>query len=192
MANNVPIVPAKSWLDIAASARSIINDVKPGLLKAPDAFPLIDFIEFRLRDVLNFNFYVEDLPYGVEAQTDPDNRIIVFSPATYEALFKDDGRARFTAAHEIGHAKEHAGYLQSIISHGHKVQKYNRGDIKPYFDPEAQANVFAASLLMPSEALWLLKKQCDGKNMIMIEEMMRIFKVSKSAASNRWKNLLKY
>lgn len=57
----------------------------------------------------------------------------------YEAACSGDGRARFTACHELAH----------YLLHRHVAMPRIRGDEPVYQDAEWQADVFAAALLMP-------------------------------------------
>jgi len=59
----------------------------------------------------------------------------------YEAAWAGDGRARFTAAHELGHLVMHTNIPLA------RAKPEER--IKPFRRSEPQANQFAAELLMP-------------------------------------------
>jgi len=116
-----------------------------------EAIPVSDFLEFNLnRDFLT-TFQVRDIDHTKEAETYPSDstnpiRILV-SPATYNLLGREQPRARFTIAHEIGHSILHF-WLE------------RRALLRDRFC-EHEANSFAASLLMPRE---LIRKLMATKN----------------------------
>lgn len=101
-------------------------------------------------------------------------------------------RQQFTIAHEIGHFVLHQHLLenQNIPP---TFYKSGEGIIIPrtedYISPdyrknEAEANKFAAELLMPRDEFILAANTCDDLN-----ELARNFKVSVGAASIRASNL---
>lgn len=89
------------------------------------------------------------------------NTLVVRS-SVYEGACIDNGRDRFTLAHELGH------YLL------HRNQSYSRSntEYRAYEDPEWQANTFASMLLIP-------RNEIRGMS---VEEIMRRYKVSRQAA----------
>lgn len=96
---------------------------------------------------------------------------IILPESVYEALYMDDGRARFTVAHEIGHLILHPKHRLSLSR--------NVGEVVPAFrDPEKQANRFAAALLMPKRLLVNYRSAT-------VADIMDIFGVSNQAAEIR-------
>lgn len=91
--------------------------------------------------------------------------------SVHRALEAGDGRARFTLAHELGHAVLHDGMTRArrTDSRGSRRHRWE----KPYEDPERQANVFAASLLIDAAV---------ARNLRTPKEIMRRFGVSLKAA----------
>ena len=148
----VPVVKPKSWKEISKDAYQLIRDYRPELLEKLGGFPLADFIEFDLIDYTDFKFSIAELPAGIEAVTDLATKELTLAPSTYEGLHNGIGRCRFTVAHELGHIFEHQ-YLRLSFENGNRALRLNRGLIRPFQDPEAQANVFAAALLMPRTAI---------------------------------------
>ena len=57
----------------------------------------------------------------------------------YNGAVKGNARDRFTLCHEFGH----------WLLHQPESVSFARGDIPKYCDPEWQANVFAAELMIP-------------------------------------------
>lgn len=146
----VPVVPARSWAEIGRIAQLFVQRTYPALLREPGRFPVEDFIEYRMRREWGFNYEIQELPSGIEAAMDPQEKMVILSPGTYDDLTNEIPRARFTGAHEIAHVVLHAKYLQHRILDGGNVLRLKRGNIRPFEDPECQANAFAAALLMPT------------------------------------------
>ncbi|MBQ6686380.1 MAG: ImmA/IrrE family metallo-endopeptidase [Firmicutes bacterium] len=76
-----------------------------------------------------------------EAVTYPQESRIVLREDVYLKAMEGNGRARYTIAHEIGHAIMH---LSDRISFARGIEA-----VPIYMDPEWQADVFAAELLIP-------------------------------------------
>lgn len=101
----------------------------------------------------------------------PQERTIYFNPS--EPLV----RQRFTVAHELGH---------HFLSHGERPRD-STPQFSSYADPiEAQANRFAAELLMPEGSVRLLI--VDHK-ITDISMLARYFNVSEIAMTYRLRNL---
>lgn len=138
-----------------------------------DRAPMARILEFVLPELIpTFELRViETQKLGqAEAITDASRPIITFGAATYTGLCKDQARSRMTAAHELGHLLLHTGQT------GFAFLKKRH----PSFDPERQADIFAAAFLMP---------ECAFRRMKSIREAMRTFGVSKDAATCRARNL---
>lgn len=81
---------------------------------------------------------------GAEALTHQAKPVIYFKDSSYESLVQGDPRARFTAAHELGHAMLHSGaHVKYARQATYKSDEVN---------PEWQADCFAAAFLMPEKA----------------------------------------
>lgn len=133
------------------------------------------------------------LPSGVEALTlysaprgSTEARIIVaLSEKTYEGLERGIPHHRFTFAHELCHATEHAYKVVELAAMPHRQAAMLRGapTHKIYEDSEWQADVFGAALLMPLPGLHLLKQRFGYLSPDIIE---REFRVSSQAALKRF------
>lgn len=91
-------------------------------------------------------------------------------------------RQRFTIAHEIGHFILHNNAVPEEIRYRKDLSQLH--DLGPLNEGEKEANWFAASLLMPREAIdyyWSFLGD--------ISDLANKFRVSTSAASFRLKNL---
>ena len=64
-------VPPTSWKKVGTTADQFINRFYPKLLLNMDEFPVIDFLEFKLKE-LGFEWEVVELPHGLEAEVDFD------------------------------------------------------------------------------------------------------------------------
>ena len=136
----VAIVTKRSRQDIetlAADVRSVLKVLPSDIMSLPHvieiALPQI-FDEFFLRIVPDGEMR------GVEASVAVTRPEMIMSETTYKALCKGEPRARFTAAHELGHLFMHSG------EHVHYAR---RGELADAVNPEWQANAFAAAFLMP-------------------------------------------
>lgn len=112
---------------------------------------------------------------------------VILDNQTYEGCCDDNPRDRFSVSHEIGHALHHQDYLleSSMIP----PALFRRGDLKPYEDPEWQAERYASALLMPADMVCAV---LDGQDMAYAaESLMETFIVSRPAAKKRLENLQK-
>ena len=158
-------VPAKSVADIA----SIVKLTRESL-GYKDTYKL-DIPQILEHDLHNYGvefFPVDDVSMGdSEGEAIPDNGTIMLSDSVYSKLCNEDGRARFTACHEIGHLALHSGVSFSRTTYG---------NIKPFEDSEWQANIFASLFLMPTH---LVGDYIDSPS-----DIVDKFGVSYSAAKN--------
>jgi hypothetical protein len=110
---------------------------------------------------------------------------LVLSAQSYDDLERRNGyRARFSVAHEIGHAKLHAERLIQItrIDHTRRAMLRTTTYDTPLFqDSEWQANNFAAALLMPAPGLECLLLQ----HKLQPSRIQRMYRVSFTSAKRR-------
>ena len=135
--------------------------------------PVLRLIELSLpRLIRNFSYeVVEAGKIGrAEALTYDNRPHIVFDERTYRDLERDDGRARMTAMHEVGHLLLHTNQT----AHAFQAVPDRR------LDPEWQADVFAAAFLMP---------ECAFRQMTSIHQARMAFGVSRDAAWYRARSL---
>lgn len=105
-------------------------------------FPIVEIIESLAIDS-NVDFDYEVVPdselkteYGT---TNTAKNVIVIRQSVYDGAVNGNQRDRFTLCHEFGH----------WLIHQPENISFARGDIPKYCDPEWQANVFAAELMVP-------------------------------------------
>ncbi|WP_414632974.1 ImmA/IrrE family metallo-endopeptidase [Brevundimonas sp. UBA7534] len=99
---------------------------------------------------------------------------IVLPQTVYHSAWEDDGRARFTAAHEIGHWALHSTCA---------LTRAHADTLKPFQNSEWQANLFAAEILMPVKFVY-----ADDT----AQDLCTRFRVSLQAAELRLRNLAKW
>ena len=171
VAEMVPLVPARSSNQIKAIAGTALKKLFPDLRSLLQPRSLARLFDSGDLSKIGFSYGVEDLPRQEEAHTDFEENIIILSPKTYDDLQKGMHRARFTLAHEIGHAVLHTSSIRTacLLSASRKssdtmpnsadIPKFRRGKFPAYMDPEWQANKFASAFLMPEDLLnWLAIK----------------------------------
>ncbi len=148
-----------------------------------DAEKLLD------RDLWEYTGYqlnlVDELPDGVEAQTCPQTKRVIFTLDTFNSLAQGNKRARFTVAHEAAHVLLHGEQLQNGLIQMNRAQE----KIPVYQQPEWQANTGAGALLMPSERLKLLFQTVPKQDLV--AQITQIFEVSRKAAEVRLKQIKK-
>lgn len=134
-------------------------------LEGLSCFPIAHFLEYLFPDhyqvvsKLNMGHYEGLMVTGQD--------IIAIREDVYDGAVAGDGRSRFTLAHEIGHFLMHR-----TDSHPRMVNPKN---LKPYENPEWQADNFASELLMPVNLV---------KGLLM-DEIVKQCMVTPSAASVR-------
>ncbi len=168
MSNSDFVVPPRSWDSIGQLTDTIRANFS---LTSVAKFPIIDFIEkvldqrFELLTFCVGEYWAMD---GAEGHVDPVAKILTLREDVYLAACQGEGRARFTAAHELGHFVMHSGP---------KLQRAPSGMTVPRFQlSEPQADQFAAELLMPR----MMMRSTDTE-----ADVMSRHGVSKSAAANR-------
>jgi Zn-dependent peptidase ImmA (M78 family) len=133
--------------------------------------PLLEHVLYEVIPDYDFRVREDRLMGCLEGLTDEREPVIYLKESVYRALERSDGRARMTAAHELGHLLMHCGMpTYRAFSAGYD----------PLYDPERQANVFAAAFLMPAEAFGRCRTA---------REAMKKFGVSRDAATCRARNL---
>lgn len=144
---------------------------KLGMERTP-YFPIVPFIELVLcKSDPTFSFeVVEDEELcGVQAEYIPHLNTIRVKNSVYEGAINDNWWARATLAHELGHYYYHD-------EHSVRYAKLDPGQrIPPDYDPERQANIFAAELLAP---IHLIKN-------LTAAQISRLFGVSRTIANRQ-------
>ena len=123
-------------------------------------FPILSFLENVLPQIdPSFSLEVlddSDLP-GVYAEYIPSINVIRVKNSVYDAAVSGHWLARSTLAHELGHYYYHD-------EHSVRYAKFDYLEkLPPDFDPERQANIFAAELLAPINLIGGMSKEQIGK-----------------------------
>lgn len=134
-------VPPRKWAEIADLSDQIRRSFD---LSDEPEFPIMELLEevlYQKLDMVELRVSsVRDMGAS-EGHTCPKGSFIELREDVYEDAWRGDGRARFTAAHELGHLVLHTQVPLARAADGEVVP--------PYRCSEAQANRFAAELLMP-------------------------------------------
>lgn len=110
-------------------------------------------------------YIVPDWELDAHARTYPNDHIIKIRETVYEGARSGSGRDRFTIMHEIFHYLKHDSSDISLAR--------NPENIKPFENPEWQADVFAGAFLMPRYLIENMTK----------EEIVKKCGVSEAAAT---------
>lgn len=133
------VVPPMSTIALRAFAEKVRSAFVRG---DQIEFPIMDVIEFRLGMIFD-GFYID--VRDMESMGEDEGRVIGGTLAialredVYEAAWENDGRARFTASHELGHFLMHRTITMA---------RTREDDDKIFCDAEWQADTFAGTLLM--------------------------------------------
>lgn len=185
MSQLVPVVAPMSRAEIEQHATIIIRRFDPRLLRTPGHFPVLRLFD-ALSDEYELDPGVEELSDGVEGMTFPDGRVLL-SEETYRGAHAGLGRPRFTVPHECYHGIKHREQIRRALSDTGELVVYRRQIVKPYRDPEWQANAFSGALLMPAPMVRLL---AEGEHrLVLSRRMAEEFGVSLQAAEVRLKVL---
>ncbi|WP_277287666.1 ImmA/IrrE family metallo-endopeptidase [Veillonella montpellierensis] len=146
---------------IARNVREILGYETDGRID------IVRLLEHRLGRIgLEYEIKLASEMGSKHGETYLDQDKILIREDVYNNACKGSGRDRLTIAHEIGHFILHRA---SDISLARDTDE----EVKPFEDPEWQANAFAGELLAPYEFV-------KGKNVF---DVSKIYGVSEKAAS---------
>jgi Zn-dependent peptidase ImmA (M78 family) len=135
------VVPSKSWFQI----RQLTDFLRSRLGQAENPrFPIMEMMERVLDQRLGLFLLLVQARAEMgtaEGLTAPDGTSIRLREDVYEKAWSGEGRARFTAAHELGHWAMHTNVPFARVD--------SKATPPGYMSGEPQANQFAAELLMP-------------------------------------------
>jgi hypothetical protein len=187
MSQFVPVVAPISRAEIAEEAKLVIARFRPRLLIRPGRFPVLKLFDALGDPPYNLESGVEELSSGVEGMVYPDGRVLV-NEETYRGADNEIGRPRFTVSHECYHGMKHSKQIRRALTDVGELVVCRRQNIKPFLDPEWQANEFAGALLMPEQMVRLLAGK--ERRVLLAATMAEAFGVSTQAAEVRL-NILK-
>jgi len=161
------------------------EDVRRAAIDAgvPAEFPfdVESTVEFLLEFDLNLG---ADLPKGILGLTNFDRRLVSVSGS-----ITNDGRRRFTVAHEIGHIVLHRSILEAGLVQPSMFISESAAAAQDD-SMEWQANFFAAALLMPREAVAArFGRDARAGRLVAPERVADAFGVSREAATIRLQEL---
>lgn len=146
---------------------------------------------------INFKSLGKSVPFDASTSQGVDGGLeIGIRRDVWRLIEKGDGRARFTLAHELGHAALHKDEVFNggvVYRDGTSMASERlRPGMKIYESPEWQANTFASAFLMPTRAVehWLSLKRMEREESISLAEFSAKFDVSYEAARIRVERLL--
>lgn len=135
-------VPKKSWADVRELAQGMRNAFN---LEDVANIPIMDLVESVMADKLGLfelDIVSADEMGPNEGETCQSGKLIRLREDVYIDACNNEARARFTVAHELGHWHMHTG---DVV-----LARSEPGEHVPgYMASEAQANQYAAELLMP-------------------------------------------
>lgn len=170
----VPPMSVSAVRDTADGLRSVLS------LDNDPLFPVMTVLEKVLDNRLNLirlEVWSDSDLNGAEGLSFKDDEgvdRIVLPQSVYHGAWNDDGRDRFTAAHEIGHWVLHS---TCALARAHAET------LKAFENSEWQANHFAAEILMP--ACFIYSDDTP-------QDLVSRFRVSLQAAELRLRNLQKW
>ena len=180
----VPRGTKRTKLQIEQDANTFLQNHFPEHLTDPGKLDVLEMWEL-LADVYNLRPGVAELSDGVEGMAWPDGRVEV-SEETFRGAAAGRGRPRFTMCHEAYHGLQHCKQIRSVLSDTGELVLYKRTLVSPMFDPEWQANQFAAMLLMPSRPMQDVLAEA-GRNRV--ADVVYYFGVTQTAAKLRIKSI---
>lgn len=149
-----------------AVARKVLSDSGIDTIQSLTTIELKDVIQSR-------GAFYEEIDLDGK-----DGRIVSYQDRSVISINKsilDQGKKRFTAAHELGHFELHKNLLLKPDSQFELCNWFQSGS------HEKEANEFASELLMPSK---MFQTECAGKKFgpNLIESISNSFVVSRTAA----------
>jgi Zn-dependent peptidase ImmA (M78 family) len=167
-------VPMRTWDSIQNTAYALRRSIG---LENRAWFPIMSLLDAYDKDpAAEFSLRAGDdsTMNGAEGYTDPFGAYIELHEDVMHDAWENDGRARFTAAHELGHLLLHTN-IPVRLTRLSQPQL-----VAPHARAEPQANFFAACLLMPH---YLIGEHDTERT------MKKRFGVTYTAASIRLKHL---
>ena len=165
----VRVAPPRTRNQIRKYAYQLRKDL--GLLETEN-FPIMHILEHVI-PVIHPGFYLEPVEdqelQGRMAETVPEQGVIRVKESVYQAACSGNAWARMIMAHELGHFLFHNSQNTAYAY----MEKGSR--LPSDVDPERQADIFAAELLIPLHLI------CD-KN---VYQVQKHFGVSRSAAKTQ-------
>jgi len=153
-----PLVPGRSWAEIAEIVGDIHARWRPDCRSVPQVVPVEEFAQFPLLKWYGVEFdVVSSIESSTAALLHYDDQhcglALMVSERIYTRALEGDGFARFTLGHEVGHAVLHSEYVLRSRASGKALRRVEKRSIAPWCNAERQADVFATHFLMPTGAV---------------------------------------
>lgn len=137
---STPIAPPLSRMKI----ENFANNIRKRFNCNDCYLDIVSFVELvipRIDKTFIYDYVSSgELSPGMYAYYDPSENTMKILSSVYDGACNDNGRDRFTVAHEVGHYFLHQdGYLFARTTQ----------EVPAYRNPEWQANTFASALLIP-------------------------------------------
>lgn len=185
-------VDARSIANISGVANKFLLHISSNYLNSLHAFDLAKFIEFEMASKIGVEIAIKDLSGGEMAHYRPVEGVITLDEEkTYRPLHSRQDqlhtRARFTVAHELGHAVLHRKILREYATIDKEKLKVARViAVPPYRQAEWQANMFASFVLAPTPFMKTIMKHNGSKaERDIIAIIAKLFDVSEAVAMKR-------
>jgi hypothetical protein len=192
-------VPFMRGIDIDDRAARCRRKLAPGTavdasVDMQQVLENLDGTEVRLPDATSAQvaFGVVKLPSNILGVTTFKKAGPTIHVDVSEETYRDmdhDGRARFTAPHEVGHVVLHLDQLVQMtqLPHAELALARNSNVHPQWCDSEIQANRFAAAFMAPDAGLEQLRRRGE----LDADHVMTTFGMSRSAAEARINNFKK-
>lgn len=200
--------PPRSYQDCAEHAERVVGKVCPGATETGSAVPVIKVLTYEtdaleeaggMPDELDLraDTFADEPEEGRTRYREDEGAIVVeLRNDVWRRAQDGEGRSRFTAAHELGHALLHTKLL--VENSGKFFREFLRTaseklpeDVAIYESPDYQANSWAGAFLLPVEAVRAyLRRKRKANEETSIEQIARDFDVSVQAARIRIEKML--
>ena len=171
--------PPVKWCRIEEKAERLLEECRA--FDGQESLPLPVPVERWIERPLGYRFGIEDLSRlgpGVLGCVFIKEREIFISDR-----IRNDGRFRFTCAHELGH----------MVLHANKGQNFHeRGDLEPgsKIEVEREADRFAVGFLMPNVELIVQLREIVNDHALDLEQTLLAITGESTESRKLWSGLL--
>jgi Zn-dependent peptidase ImmA (M78 family) len=133
--------------------------------------PIDEIVEHTLKFHIEFDDLIQKHGAGTLGAVYMDRRTIAIDESLDpEAYPGKEGRCRYTIAHEVAHVWLHKG-AECVDLERYTDDPSKAGSVR---ELEWQADVFAAALLMPGQAVRRVWKEQHPEPLVITEEILRV------------------
>lgn len=191
--NDAPEVAPRSYAEIERCATDWASCVATRDVRRGRAVDLVGCLEafserFEEREgqLLRFDTAYGDAPEG-SVQLVDGSVVVKLRSDVWDRVRSHEPRARFTLAHELGHAAQHAKDLRAhtVMFRDEMVTPVMRANVPIYRSAEYQANAWASCFLLSTPALDVYFSSADDDDEDESLDVARHFQVSQRAAEYR-------